>query len=300
MINMYKFNSKSKIGFIGTGSVGGSLALSLHKKNYPIVALASKKYTSAEKLAKTIPNCKAYKSLNKVIEKSEVIFITTTDDCIENIVSSLVWQSNKAVIHCSGAASTDILKHASQQKASTGTFHPLQAFASIEKGVESIPGTTFAIEGDPNIISYLKDIAFKLEGSYILLKAEDKVLYHVSGVMLGGLLTSFAATTAQIWDSIGLSREEGLKSLSHMMEQVSKNLNTLGIPAAIAGPYPRGDIGTIKKHLKELYTKYPKILPLYCELALCALPLAIEKGSINKETHDEIYKIILKYKKLSS
>lgn len=297
---MHNFSSKSKIGFIGTGPVGGSLALSLHKKNYPIVALSSKTNISAQKLARMIPNCKAYKSLNKVLERSEVIFITTTDDSIETIVSSLQWNSNKAVIHCSGAASTDILEHASQQNASIGTFHPLQAFASIEKGIEGIPGTTFAIEGDPNIKNYLKGIAFKLGGSHIFLKPEDKVLYHISGVMLGGLLTSFAATTAQIWDSIGLSREEGLKSLSHMMQQVSKNLKTLGIPAAIAGPYPRGDIGTIKKHLEELYNKYPKVLPLYCELALCALPLAIEKGSINKETHNEIYQVILKYKKLSS
>ena len=297
---MHKFSSKSNIGFIGTGSVGGSLALSLHKNNYPVVALSSKSNKSAQKLAKMIPNSKAYKSLNEILDRSEVIFITTTDDAIETVVSSLKWQPDKAVIHCSGAASTDILEHASRQKASVGTFHPLQAFASIEKGIESIPGTTFAIEGDPNIKNYLKDIAFNLGGSHIFLKPEDKVLYHVSGVMLGGLLTSFAATTAQIWDSIGLSREEGIKSLSHMMHQVSKNLTTLGIPAAVAGPYPRVDIGTIKKHLDELYNKYPKILPLNCELALCALPLAIEKGSINIETHNEIHQIILEYKKLSS
>ena len=297
---MQNFSSKSKIGFIGTGSVGGSLALSLYKKNYPIVAVASKKNTSAYKLSQKIPNCKAFKSLNKVLEKSEIIFITTTDDEIETIVSSLKWQSGKAVIHCSGAASIDILKHASDQNASVGTFHPLQAFASIEKGIESIPGTTFAIEGDPNIKNYLKDIAFDLGGSHIFLKPEDKVLYHISGVMLGGLLTTFAATVAQIWDNIGLSRKDGLEALSHMMKQVSINLKTLGIPNAVAGPYARGDIGTVKKHLEELHNKYPKILALYCELALCAMPFAEEKGSINKETRNEMYQIILKYKKISS
>ena len=98
----------------------------------------------------------------------------------------------------------------------------MQAFASIEKGIESIPGTTFAIEGDPNIKNYLKDIAFNIGGSHIFLKPEDKVLYHVSGVMLGGLLTSFAATTAQIWDSIGLSREEGINAWISIMRGCDK------------------------------------------------------------------------------
>ena len=48
-----------KIGFIGAGTVGSALALRLREKGYPVVAVSSRTFTSAEKLAASIPGCRA-------------------------------------------------------------------------------------------------------------------------------------------------------------------------------------------------------------------------------------------------
>jgi predicted short-subunit dehydrogenase-like oxidoreductase (DUF2520 family) len=51
----------------------------------------------------------------------------------------------------------------------------------------------------------------------------------------------------------------------------------------VAGPYTRGDVGTIRKHLEALLSQAPDVLPLYRELARAAIPFALEKGTLNAD-----------------
>ena len=81
-----------------------------------------------------------------------------------------------------------------------------------------------------------------------------------------------------------------------MMRQVSYNLESSGVPGAVAGPYPRGDIGTVRKHLETLRSRAPEVLPVYCELALAGLPFAIEKGTLKPDRAEEIRRLVEQFK----
>ncbi|MCI0439663.1 MAG: DUF2520 domain-containing protein [Chloroflexi bacterium] len=290
-------NRESKIGFIGSGTVGGSLAVALSLKGYKVVGAASRTFASAQSLAKRIPGCKAYESAQAVADRCDFAFITTSDDAIGPVVSSLAWREGQGVAHCSGAASLDVLGHAVEQGAIAGAFHPLQAFSSVENGVKSIPGITFGIEGDGGMRDFLKDMALSLGANPIFVRSEDKALYHLSGVMIGNLLTEYIAIAAQLWEHLGMTRADGVRALVPMARQVTVNLETSGVPAAVAGPYVRGDIGTIRKHLDALKSRAPEILPLYCELALAGFRYAEEKGTLTPETRSEIRRLLEQYRK---
>ena len=114
---------------------------------------------------------------------------------------------------------------------------------------------------------YLADMARDIGGNPVFLKPEDKALYHLSGVMMGNLLTCLVGLSAEVWEHIGYTRDDGVKALVPMMLGVAHNVATSGIPAAVAGPYPRGDIGTATKHMEALASQHPDLLPLYRELA---------------------------------
>ena len=73
-----------------------------------------------------------------------------------------------------------------------------------------------------------------------------------------------------------------------MMRQVAANLETMGLPNAVSGPYVRGDTGTVRRHLDTLEADASDVLPLYREVALLSLPLAVEKGALSRERSDEI------------
>jgi predicted short-subunit dehydrogenase-like oxidoreductase (DUF2520 family) len=139
-------------------------------------------------------------------------------------------------------------------------------------------------------------MALAIGGRPIVVKAEDKPLYHLSGVMMGGLLSGLGATAAQLWESFGFDRARGVEALAPMMRQVANNLETLGVPGGVAGPYARGDVGTVRKHLEALSLRAPDVLPLYCEMALAAIPFALEKGTIGIDRADEMTELVEQYR----
>ena len=286
------FDRTSKIGIIGSGSVGGSIAIALSKAGYRISAAASRSISSAEYLSSLVEGCVAYSDIQEAVDAVEVVFVTTPDDAVCRVVESISWASHHAVIHCSGAKSLDVLTAATLNGASPGAFHPLQAFYSAEKGASSIAGITFAIEGSRTMRSFLSEMAKDLKARYVFISAENKVLYHLSAVMMGNLLTEYVAICAQLWEHIGLSRIDGLEALLPMMNQVSDNLESAGLPDAIGGPFVRGDIGTIKAHLHALSIQKPDLISLYCELALMGLNFAEEKQGIDLESTAEIRRLL--------
>ena len=289
---MALFNRTSTIGFIGAGAVGGSLGVCLSRAGYRVVAVGSRTFASAQRFAERIDGCRAYRTPQEVADAARLVVISTADDAIRSVAEGVAWRPGQVVVHCSGATSLDVFQHPVSLGAAAGALHPLQAFSSVENGVTSIPGTTFGIEGNPEVRVALADVARAIGGRPVFLNASDKALYHLSGVMMGNLLTCLAATAARLWEQCGYSRAEGAEALVPMMRGVVNNLERSGIPGAVAGPYVRGDLGTIRKHVEALAARAPEVLPLYRELARAAIPFGVEKQALSPETAQQIEAII--------
>ena len=300
MTNTQNFDKATQIGFIGAGNVGGSLAVAMSNAGYPVTAVGSRAFASAQTFAGRISDCKAYENIQEVADRADFVFISTSDDAIKTVCNQVSWHEGQGVAHCSGAASVDLLQPAVDQGAVAGAFHPLQAFNSVENGVKAIPGVTFGIEGNDAIQSYLRGIASDIKGIPISLRPQDKVLYHVSGVLMGNLLAVLASVAASMWEKFDHTRDEGVRALSPMMPAVSSNLDSVGVPQAVAGPYVRGDIGTVRKHLEAVSSSAPEYLALYIELALVGLPFAVEKGALAPERSQEIKELLESYRSTDS
>ena len=264
------------------------MAVALSRAGYPVVAIASRSFGSARELADLLPDALAFQSTQEVADRSDVLFVTTPDDAMAQVASDIQWRPGQGVVHCSGVASLDVFEKAVAEGAVPGAIHPMQAVSSIENGVESFPGTTFGIEAAGDMRRYLGEVAEAIGGNPLFLRAEDKAMYHLTGVLMGNLLTALGAVSSQLWETFGFTRADGVKALAPMMRQVSVNLDRSGLPAAIAGPYVRGDVGTVRKHLDVLRERAPQYLPLYCELALAGLPFAQERGPIDDVRAAEI------------
>lgn len=272
-----------KLGFIGAGTVGTALAVRLAEKGYPVTAVASRTYASAERLAVQVPGCKAVKTGQEVIGAADLIFITTPDDVIERTAAVLKWQSGKWVVHCSGAHSTDVLDAAKRQGALTGAFHPLQTFASVKYAIQNMPGSAFGIEGAEPLLSTLKEMAVALGGTPQVLRPEDKVLYHASAVIASNYLVTLVKVATDLWVDFGATREDAIRALMPLIKGTLVNIQNVGIPNCLTGPIARGDAGTIQKHLDALRELAPDILPVYRELGLNTIPISLAKGRIDAD-----------------
>jgi len=272
--------NKPTIGFVGAGVVGGALARRLAEAGYPVVAVASRSFGSAVALAAAVPGCAALGSLDDVAAKAEVVFITTPDDAIASVAASTAWRAGQAVVHCSGALSVDVLAPAARAGVRVGSFHPLQTFASLDRALVSLTGTTFVLEGDDlPLLSTLQDMAEALGGRSVLLRSEDKVLYHAAAVLSSNYVVTLLQQAAELWEAFGRTKEEALTALLPLLRGTAANLESLGLPAALTGPVSRGDLITVAKHLEALES-FPDIAAVYRALAEATVPIALAKGRL--------------------
>ena len=280
------------IGFIGAGTVATALAISLSNQGYRTVAVSSITFRSAEKLAASVPGCRAFPDNQDVADSADFVFITTPDSAIAPVALSLKWRPGQYVLHCSGADTTALLEPARNAGASTGVFHPLQTFAAAGQAVRNIPGTTFAIEAPEPLLGVLKDMAVALDGHWVDIKASDKVAYHAAAVFACNYLVTLVKMATDLWQGFGVSREQAVTALMPLLRGTLNNIENIGLPRCLTGPIARGDTGTIEKHLAVLGTQAPGLLSSYRELGLQTISIALEKGGINTGTAGRLQSIL--------
>ena len=281
-----------RLGFIGAGTIATVLASGLRAEGYTVAAVASRSFSSAQKLAALVSGCVPFEDMQHVTDSADILFITTPDDAISEVASQIEWPTDKSVVHCSGADSSEILRQAKLEGALTGVFHPLQTFAGVERGLKGLQGITFSVEAEEPLLTHLKEMADALGGHWIILKSEDRVLYHASAVMVSNYLVTLLKLATDLWTGFGVTREEAIKALLPLIEGTVSNIDTLGLPQCLTGPISRGDTGTLKKHLHALGKNHGDIISAYRELGLKTVPLALEKGRIDALKAQEIASIL--------
>ncbi|MBI4234106.1 MAG: DUF2520 domain-containing protein [Chloroflexi bacterium] len=289
---------EAAIGFIGAGTVGSTLAMALARTAYQVKAIASRTFASAERLAAQVPGCHAYRSPQEVAEVCDLVFITTPDDAIRTVATAVRWRRGQAVVHCSGAETLEPLAPARAAGSLVGSIHPLQTFSSPEQGMSALPGTAFAIEAEPPLREALEGLASALGGWPIHIRAEDRVLYHISAITACGFLATVVKLAADLWDTFeerergSRGQEMALTALLPLVRGTLEGLGRQGLPGALTGPFVRGDVGTIRKHLAALEARAPSFLHLYCHLGLAELPIARAKGRLDQRAAAEIQELL--------
>ncbi len=281
-----------KLGFIGAGTVGTALAVRLSNKGYPVVAVSSRSQISAENLARAISHCRVFNNSQDVVDIAELVFVTTPDDAIVQVVSQLKWHRGQSVVHCSGSDSTETLQPAKKLGVYVGVFHPLQTFASAKQAMENIPGSTFALEAEEPLLGTLKDMAAALDGHWIELKASDKVIYHAAAVTACNYVVTLVKLATDLWQTFHIPPHQATQALLPLLKGTISNIENIGIPQCLTGPIARGDSGTIKKHISALEEVAPAILSTYRELGLQTIPIALAKGRINEQQAQKMKNIL--------
>ena len=274
-------DSATKIGFIGIGLLGNALALALDQQGYQVTGVHSRRIAPAQHLAGQIQGCLVYERAQELADAVDLVFITTPDEVIEQIVGQVLWRKGQGAVHCCGAASIEILAAATAQGALAGAFHPCQTFAGVagpEEGVERLKGVTFAVSANGWLLAFLRDMARNLGGTPIAVPDEWRPLYHAAGVMACGYFVALIKGAVDIWQGMGFTPEEAIGALYPLSRATLENVATQGLAASATGPVMRGDVGTIEAHLQALTQSHPELIPVYRALAQASLPIAEARG----------------------
>lgn len=188
--------------------------------------------------------------------------------------SQFRWQ-DKFAFHSSGVLSSDALNYLRSAGACVASVHPLMTF--VKGSAPKLSGVPFAIEGDASAVRIARNIVRDLGGQALAIKKQDKVAYHAFATMICPLLVSLLAASETAASLAGMSAAESRRRMLPIIRQTIRNYEKLGPAAAFSGPIVRGDVETIRAHLKAL-SKVPSAKDAYSALARAALNLLPNKN----------------------
>lgn len=280
-----------KIGFIGTGTVGSAIALLLHEKGYTITGVCSKKGFSSAALADKL-GCSNLEEPAEVLAGTQVVFLTVPDGQLDGMAYHLA-ESGKVsgehiFLHMSGALPAEVLAPLKELGAAVGSLHPLQSFASIEKAVDNLPGSFFAVQGDEKAVEFAIKTANALNGRPFTIGSSDKALYHLGAAVASNYLVALVHFAVKIFNRIGMSDEQATDALLPLIRGTVANIEILGPVKALTGPVSRGDVDTIERHLSAMGDLDKVLCKLYRTLGIYTTRIAVEKGSIDGYTAESL------------
>jgi predicted short-subunit dehydrogenase-like oxidoreductase (DUF2520 family) len=291
---------RKTVAIIGAGRTGSAIGFLLKQKGYTVSAVATRTPASAEQARKFIGAGIVTIDAAQAAETAEIIFITTPDGAIETVCNEIArahaLKPGSLVVHASGAHSLDLLNAAQKAGAYRAVIHLLQSVPSRELGVINIPGSYFRIEADPEAEATAKELVQAMGGIELLMPKWSKdgtspALYHAGAVTVSNYFVALVDYGLRFYETLGADKQEALKALLPLIRATLKNIESVGIPAALTGPIARGDVETVRDHLEAMRKKAPQLLGLYCSLAQQALATAQQQG-LQEAKAEELSKLI--------
>ena len=301
-----KKTTRINLCVIGAGRVGTTVSYTLAEKELPNIKLKAISSRSMESLnrAKKILGSKAAgviftRENSKAVSLANCILICTPDDVINSVCSEIFKDKSKDfknyyAIHFSGSKSLEVLNSARAAGAEIASIHPLKSFASIEEAIKSLPGTVFGITYSSTESKKMAEFLVKsLGGEIIEVENNKKPLYHAAACVASNYLVTLINYAVLIHKKMGIKPEDSLKGLMGLVESTVSNIKKMGTEKSLTGPIARGDVGTIKEHVKsfnEFFSKEDSAL--YRMMGIETSKIAHQNKWIKEITVDELKEIL--------
>lgn len=270
---------RPNIGIVGAGKVGQTLARIWHDAGYDVVAVYSRSVDKAAALADRV-DAVTVASASAVVAQADLTVLSVPDDVIQAVAAQIMVDTNsqKAIIHNSGAHSVDVLDAVAAQGAWVGSLHPAFPFADVDAAMQGLKGATFALEAsDVRLGEWLTALVEVVGGRPLMLPPGAKAAYHAALVLASNYTVTLYAAAQRLLLATGADPEAVDGALGAILSATVANISEVGIPAALTGPLLRADGGTITAHLAAINDV--DTLNAYRALAMLTVPLLHARGT---------------------
>ena len=269
-----------RLVFVGPGRTGLALGYALHQAG----ALESLAYYGRRPEPPAHPVfieglAQYHFGLELPPEGTTAVFLTVPDDVLPGMAHALAAQgaapAGCAAFHCSGALSGDVLAPLHSANYRIGSLHPLQSLAHPVTGAERLVGSWFAVSGEPEAAAIARRLVAELDGTPLTIPVTRRPLYHAAAVVASNYLPVLLALAARLLVHAGVDEDDAVPALLPLMRGTLDNVAELGIGPALTGPIARGDVETVRLHLRMLPEREAR---LYRDIGREAVALAEARG----------------------
>jgi predicted short-subunit dehydrogenase-like oxidoreductase (DUF2520 family) len=264
---------KPVIAIVGAGNFAGALAVSLRAAGYKIESVIGRTSASSRARARKLAREVGARDSTQLPKDSRaaVVWFCVPDDEIQNASRAAAEQidcRNRVALHSSGALTSDELDALRRSRAAVASVHPLMTF--VRRSRPPFMEVPFAIEGDPHAVRVARQLVKDLGGRAYTVRKQEKAAYHAWATFVSPLFTALLATAERVAGTAGIPQKQSRQRAIPILRQTLENYAGVGAAAGFSGPIVRGDVETVKRHLRVL-RDMPHVCQVYRALALAAV-----------------------------
>jgi predicted short-subunit dehydrogenase-like oxidoreductase (DUF2520 family) len=280
--------ARLRVGVIGFGRVGSTLAVALARAGHEVVAVSAVSAQSrgrAERMLAQAP----VRPLDETAAAADFVLLAVPDDVLRPLVAGLaetdIWRAGQLVAHTSGAHGIGVLDPAAARGVAALALHPVMTFTGRPEDLDRLDGATFGVTALDELRPVAESLVVEMGGEPVWVPEPARPLYHAALTVASNHLVTLVNDAVSVLDGAGVAQPDRL--LAPLLSASLDNVLRLG-DAALTGPVSRGDAATVAAHVRALADGAPDALPAYRAMAQRTAERAAASGRITTEQHAAI------------
>lgn len=283
------------VGVVSAGRVGAVLGAALAAAGHTVVGASGVSKESVQRAAELLPDVPLLPP-DEVVRRADLVLLAIPDDVLAGTVRGLaavdVLRVGQIVVHTSGAHGVDVLRPAVEAGALPLALHPAMTFTGRPEDLQRIPACSFAVTADEHDESAWhvgEALVVEMGAEPVRVPQSARPLYHAALAHGANHLITLVTECVDLLRTAGVEPAERL--VAPLLSAALDNALRHG-DRALTGPVARGDVGTLRVHLRVLAEADPEVLPSYRALALRTAARARAAGLLSPSAAAEVAAVI--------
>lgn len=230
------------------------------------------------------------------LERADLLLVLTTDSEVERVAHRLLEAQaplqGTAVVHASGALSSEVLAPLRALGARVASIHPIRSFAAALEADDVLSGVVCGAEGDREALDVVAPLFAACGARVVTIEPGAKRLYHAAAVLACNHLVGLVESSLEVYAAAGVDRALALEALGPLVRGTLDNVFARGPEHALSGPIVRGEADLVAEQLALLGRVSKRLRAIYRDLALQTLPLARRAGAADPARLDALERVL--------
>jgi predicted short-subunit dehydrogenase-like oxidoreductase (DUF2520 family) len=279
------------IGVVSAGRVGAVVGAAWAAAGHRVVATSGVSKASVARAAALLPGV-PLRSPDAVVAEADLALLAVPDDVLPGMVRGLAaagsFRPGQIVVHTSGAHGVGVLAPAAAEGVLALALHPVMTFTGRAEDVARLAGASVGVTAAPD-----DDTGFHVGSALVVEMGAEPVrvaeqvrpLYHAALAHGANHLITLVRDCVDILERAGVGPAERL--VAPLLSAALDNALRHG-DRALTGPVARGDVGTVRTHLRELTAADPELAEVYRVLAGRTAHRAAAAGLLPAHAADDV------------
>lgn len=256
------------VGVVSAGRVGSVLGAALAGAGHVLIGVSAVSRSSLHRAADLLPSVPVLPP-DDVVRRADLVLLAVPDDVLPDLVTGLAatgaFRAGQIVVHTSGARGVDVLAPASALGVLPLALHPAMTFTGRAEDTARLAAACIGVTVADEIgWSVGEALVLEMGAEPVRVPAEARPLYHAALAHGANHLATLVRDAVDTLEHAGVVPAERL--LGPLLEAALDNTLRHG-DRALTGPVARGDLDTVRLHLRVLAESAPELLNPYCTQA---------------------------------